>query len=325
MSQGQQMDIAAQGFGQYDDWRANTIGTPSPSTEDDDERKSYRLEDNDQSGYVANYRYVQFKPLLGLFNQEQLLLLRYLPMQIELVLLNNASGCVNVSGVYTASWNVSDVQCKCDLLDSSLQDEYASNIISGKSLLINFSSWKHINQATNNDKDFSVHVSRSLTRLKSVFITLKDNMANDRWKTCNDFSHPIARIPTQQREGPDEHQSWIQIGSKLLPEYPISGGSEAFNQLRKTVGTPIHIHQRWYRTRKYIIGFDCEKISGAGFTGVNTKAGNTLTINFRGCSTDTGDTDTGDAPSNNIPERIYVGLHYDAVLNIKDYGVEVLE
>ena len=40
MSQEQQKEIAAQGFGQYDDWRANTIGTPAPTSEDGDERKS---------------------------------------------------------------------------------------------------------------------------------------------------------------------------------------------------------------------------------------------------------------------------------------------
>eukprot|EP00972_Heterocapsa_arctica_P033843 4981129-Heterocapsa_arctica.AAC.1 len=74
---------------------------------------------------------------------------------------------------------------------------------------------------------------------------------------------------------------WIQIGSHKFPEYPIKSVSEAFYRLKKTVGKDMHIYDRWYKTQKYIIGIDTEKISGAGFTGLNTKAGDLLTINFR--------------------------------------------
>ena len=73
---------------------------------------------------------------------------------------------------------------------------------------------------------------------------------------------------------------------------------------------------RWYRTRRYIVGFDCEKISGAGFTGLSTKAGDLLTVNFRNCGNET---------LNNRPTRRYCALNYDAVLNIKDQGVELLD
>ena len=90
------------------------------------------------------------------------------------------------------------------------------------------------------------------------------------------------------------HQIWVQIGSKLLPEYPISGVSEAYYQLKKAVGIPFHIMNRWYRTRRYTVGLDCEKISGAGFTGMNTKAGDLLTVNFRNCGTE-----------GNRPNRMY--------------------
>ena len=109
-------------------------------------------------------------------------------MQIELELDNKAFDCAYVSGIYTNSGNIRDVQRKCDLLtlDSALQNEYASHLLSGKPLSINFSSWNHTNQATNKDKYFSVHVSRSLTRLK-CFVNLKDKIANERWKTCKDF------------------------------------------------------------------------------------------------------------------------------------------
>ena len=62
------------------------------------------------------------------------------------------------------------------------------------------------------------------------------------------------------------------------------------------------------------IGLDMEKISGAGFTGMNTKAGDLLSINFRDCNVD-------GAP-NSTPQRVFCVLHYDAVLNVRSEGVE---
>ena len=77
------------------------------------------------------------------------------------------------------------------------------------------------------------------------------------------------------------------------------------------------MHSSWYRSRKYIIGLDLEKISGAGFTGLSTKAGDLLTINFRDCDA------TGQADS--VPSRVFCALNYDCVLNIQDYGIQLLD
>ena len=77
------------------------------------------------------------------------------------------------------------------------------------------------------------------------------------------------------------------------------------------------MHSSWYRPRKYIIGLDLEKISGAGFTGMSTKASGLLTINFRGCDA------LGSADS--VPTRVFCALNYDCVLNTQDPGVALLD
>ena len=86
------------------------------------------------------------------------------------------------------NWGISDIQCKCDLLelDSSLSNEYASHLLSGKSLPINFNTWNHTSQSTGLDKSFSAHITRAVTRLKNMFITLNkpDNVT---YKQVNDF------------------------------------------------------------------------------------------------------------------------------------------
>ena len=327
-----QKEIAMEGFGCFttvhDSNSGGLAADPDGTAEDADGRKSYRIKDWDEADRVLTSRKVLFKPMLGLFNQDKVIPLRFAPLQIELELVNNSADAVFVgaqdSATMTANWSISEIQCKVDLLtlDSSLQNEYASHLLGGKSLPINFSTFNHSNQSTGNDKDFNTNIHRSLTRLKAVFVTLFKNgamgtMPEGHRKICNDFYHPCSGMLGTEDLETGNHQFWIQLGSKLSPEYPITSGNEAYYHLRKAVGHPINIYARWYHTTKYIIGIDMEKISGAGFTGQSTKAGEILTLNFRDC--------INGSTTSTIPERVYCALHYDCVLNIKDSGVELLE
>ena len=218
---------------------------------------------------------------------------------------------------YTANWDVSDVQCKCDLLtlDSSPDNEYASHLLSGKSLPINFSTWSQTNQSTGGDKNFSTHINRSLTRLKSVPVTL-GQVETARHKEVNNLYHPMSAGANDEYYVEGEHQFWLQIGSKLVPEYPMTGVTESLYQLKKAVGTHFDVYSRWYRTHRYIIGLGLEKIAGAGMAGMSTKAGDLLTLNFRDCA---------DSANANVPTRVYCCLYYGCVLNIKDSGCEVMD
>ena len=235
----------------------------------------------------------------------------YANQQADAVTTEVAEGFTN--GV---NWDISDIQCKCDLLelDSSLQNEYASHLLSGKSLPINFNTWGHTNQSTGLDKNFSAHITRAVTRLKSIFITphKPDNVT---YKQVNDFYHPCTNNGALTLA--NEHSYQVQIGSKLVPEYPVSSLAESYSQLKKTVGRSFKMHSSWYRSRKYIIGLDLEKISGAGFTGMGTKAGDLLTINFRDCDA------LGGADS--VPCRVFCALNYDRALNIQSEGIQMLD
>ena len=76
MTEDEQTTMAVEGFGHYDIRYA--------TQKENDNRASYRQEDFDYAGNVYDSRRVMFKPMLGMFNQEKLLPLRYLPMQLEL-------------------------------------------------------------------------------------------------------------------------------------------------------------------------------------------------------------------------------------------------
>ena len=162
--------------------------------------------------------------------------------------------------------------------------------------------------------NFSAHITRAVTRLKSIFLTLHkpDGVT---YKQVNDFYHPCTNNGALALE--NEHSYQVQIGSKLIPEYPVTSLAESYSQLRKVVGKSFKMHSSWYRSRKYIIGLDLEKISGAGFTGTNMKNGDLLTVNFKECDS------SGNADS--VPSRVFCALNYDCVMNIQDSGIQLLD
>ena len=112
----------------------------------------------------------------------------------------------------------------------------------------------------------------------------------------------------------------MQIGSKKFPEYPIRSAAEAFYQLRKALGVhdvnaQMDISATEFRSSKYVIAIDTEKVLGASFSGYNSKSGDLLTLKQKplGNATLAGNC------------KLHYCLHYGSIMNIKDAGVEVLE
>ena len=138
-----------------------------------------------------------------------------------------------------------------------------------------------------------------MTRLKSTLITLR-NPGGIAYKQANDFYHPCST--SGQLCLSIEHTYQVQIGSRLIPEYPVNSLSGIYSQFKKTVGRALTMHSSWYRSRKYV-GFDLGKISGAGFTGLRTKAGGLLVLNFKDCD--------GEGAADSVPTRVFCALNYD--------------
>ena len=129
---------------------------------------------------------VMFKPLSGLLGQDKYLPIRYCPLTIELELVDDINDPI-VAGVGTAvagsqpfttasssgTWQIQQVQVKVDMctLDNALDNSYAQHLLSGKALPINYNTWVSQFQAIAGS-DVQLNVTRALTRLKSVFITL---------------------------------------------------------------------------------------------------------------------------------------------------------
>jgi hypothetical protein len=131
-----------------------------------------------------------------------------------------------------------------------------------------------------------VNVTRTASRLKSCFVTLNTTSVPAEAffvkRNWNNFWSPMRHAQQLDIFIYDEDleidSCYVQIGSKLFPEYPIRSHSEAFYQLTKCLGiqaSDIHnldINASQYHSHKFIMGIDLEKVLEARGTGFNTKA-----------------------------------------------------
>ena len=285
---------------------------------------------------------VLFKPLSGLLNQNKYLPLRYCPLTIELELVNDAitpiistfsgSGVAAYTAVNTSLlWQIQNVQAKVDVctLDNSLDNSYVEHLLSGKSLPINYntyiSQFQNLLSGSDGQQKVRLNVTRALSRLKSVFITLnKSNLTGISEKDWNMFYSPMKNLAgghLDRHDSDKEFECQLALGSKLYPEYPIRSHSEGFYQLRKTMGVhssninSFDIDGHEYRDNKMVIAFDMERVLEAGFTGMNTKAGDILNIRF----------DHKSGTPAEYAHSMQVVLQSDNILEIRDGGVQIFD
>jgi hypothetical protein len=289
---------------------------------------------------------VLFKPLSGVLNQQKYLPLKWAPLTIELELVDDKNEPIlsqfskttpkAFSAANTSTlWSINNVMVKTDVctLDNALDNSYYEHLNQGKSLPLHYNTFISQMQTIASQDNPLITVSRAITRLKSVFVTLvkdynnPDRNALDGRKFWNDFFSPMSVYDRQgffKHVQEAEFEFQLQIGSKLFPEYPIRSHTEAYYQLKKTLGvqaSAVHnfdISATEYRDHKLVIGTDCERVLDAGFTGINTRAGDLMTVklkyNSRGGNTDA-----------YLADRIQVILHSDQIMEIRDSGVAVFD
>ena len=281
---------------------------------------------------------IMFTPLSGLLSQPKYIHLRYCPLTVELELINSYTEpfVSNYIGAFTPintsiNWSLSNVMVKADIvtLDGALQNHYTEILMSGKTIPINYSTYissyqSILNGTGEGHQKVRLNVARSLSRLKSVFVTFYKPSTVDSaiYKEFNSFYSPMyqtTQAPMLGQEG--EMEFSLQVGGKQLPEQPIRSHAEAFYQLRKCLGVQssslhsFNITGQEYRRRTFIVALDCETLLQAGFTGLNTRAGELLNIKFD---------QTGD-DSTNYAQSMYIVLHSDNVMEIGDSGVRVYD
>ena len=280
---------------------------------------------------------VMFKPLSGLFHQSKYLPLRYCPVEIELELADVSDPIVmpGSSAAFTAAntsadWKLENCMVKCDLctLDNALDNSYVSHLLSGKSINLVYNTFISSLQ-TIVAADTQINVSRSLSKMKGVFVSLDKDFATNDGRTLyynkkwNNFWSPLAGTGvsgTATHNSASELQYFqLQIGSKLFPEYPIKSHAEAFYSLRKSLGIQanslhsIDIDGNSYRNNKFIVGVDTEKLLGLSFTGMNVR-NNLMTVHLK-----------TNANAAYMANRMHVILMSEQILEVSDVSCMVYD
>ena len=144
-------------------------------------------------------------------------------------------------------------------------------------------------------------------------------------KSWNYFHHPMTYSNSPMYDQRYEMEYQLQVGSKLFPDFPMRSLQEQFYQLRKCMGTEssnfhsLDITPKQYRNATHIVAFDTEKNLGSAFTGLNIKQGSLINLKIK---------PVGTTASNNtacVPDTVYVTLHFDSILSIRDSGIEIFE
>jgi hypothetical protein len=293
-------------------------------------------------GIGTDSQTVMFQPLCGLFQQTKYLPLRYAPLEIELELADvldpivsdfyPESDATNPSlfkaSNTSTSWKIENCMVKVDLctLDNALENSYVSHFMDGKTINIVYNTFISTLQ-TVVAAETQINVSRSLSKMKSVFVSLDKSFADGTVrktfynKFWNNFWSPnagtgITEVVTHLGERFSHFQ--LQIGSKLFPEYPIKTHCEAFYSLRKALGVQannlhsIDIDGNAYRNNKFIVGIDTEKLLGLSFTGMNTR-NNLMTVHLK--------TQTGAFQA----DRMHIILLAEQILELADAGSMVYD
>lgn len=345
-------NCTAEGFGQV--WNSEKYNSWEPVDASAGGPHVRQLRTNTFEGLSPGHSHrVLFKPLSGLFEQNKMLPLRYMPITIELELVSaydepilsayrtyGADGAevtaVTVDGFSGSfnpmdiSWNIENVEAKCDMLtlDNALDNSFAEHLLGGGSLPINYNTFISQMQTVSGSK-LGVNVSRAITRLKSIFVTLQKDITmapgHKNWNTFWSPMNPENRDGKLSYVDNGEFKFYVQIGSKLFPEYPIQSHSEAYYQLKKTLGiqsSNVHsfdITARQYRDNKMILAVDTEKVLEAGWTGLNTRAGDLMRVVFE--YKNAGTPGTG----SRLADSMHIVLQADQIVEVRNTGVQILD
>ena len=257
--------------------------------------------------------------LTGLVKSNKLIPLRVCPVTYSFHLEIPANFC---DPGYSQNYTLQNCYILCDLitLDSSIQNTYMKQLLSGSALSVVIPSYITVQYQVANAASMAVIVQRALTRCVAVFVSFSTAASN-----VTQFVYPdenLTAATNQHFDSPfllDSNFSFqLQLGSKLWPEQPMSSLTEMYETLRKAVGThnqdikSISLDRVDYVNNSFILGVDLEKNLGDPFSSQNTRAGDVLSLRFNGIN-------------NPAINSVYVTLIGSSVVEIRETGAFVFD
>jgi hypothetical protein len=277
---------------------------------------------------------MQYKPLsLGLIAAGKMWPIFAAPLTFEWYLADSAE-CIGGLGLpaFSQNWALGNVELKADVLtlDSALQSSFARLLAEGKSLTIPITCFHTQYQMIPAlSPTVSVAIVRSLTRLKGVLATFG---AGD--------THPLYFPNPNQTFGngivagavsDSPFNAIMSVGSKRYPEKPCDSLSWFAENLKKTLAIwnselrTMSISAQEYASDSFIMGFSTERVPGAAFTGLNTRAGDLVRLEFNKLPNVATVFNWNNPAVHLAVDRIWVTLCADVILEIREGGVSVFD
>jgi hypothetical protein len=259
-------------------------------------------------------RTVVVKLLSSSLTQGKAIPLNMVPVVIELEL----AGAEDAFAGTGNSWYITQPRLVGDVmtLDNALQNSYASHILQGKQLPFMMHGLYSLRATIPQGSTlYSLPIARGFTRLSTCYFSFWDGDG----KYVNTFTSTVkVEIDNTDNTTETDAATWnVTVGADRYPEFDVSSVQESWYrlglaQLMHTGKDSFSISPYQFRTDKFIGSMNFEKALGqAGHSGVNTRSGSQLTLNFRGLPSDI--------------HTIHAILHYEIAVNVSAAGIEVLD
>ena len=297
---------------------------------------------------AGNKRHVSFSPLSGLLGRSntKYIPLKYASIILEMEIVGNEEdavlkedGTAFTTGSTTTSFQIEDCQVKADVvfLHNDVSNAYSQHLENSGILPIKYKTFYTISQSiVGSGNNVSVNVARSATRLVRLFASFYNNTSPKFYlKQFNSFLHPM--ITNTKADGSliepaydsNYELEWqIQIGGKFFPNYPVRSLAEAFAQYLKACNYPDKYQHSTvidpvaWRSTKFFIAYDFEKLRDASFTGIDTSSGDLMIIRVRAAPSVATSSSLYTATSP-FGDNMFIVLEADNILNISQTGTSI--
>lgn len=243
-----------------------------------------------------------------------------LQIQLSLAPANQAMIISHGGTTYSQGYTLSDIRLLGDMcsLSGELQESYNAALLNGTSLKMPIKSWECLTNYLSADsgRSFDVAISKSYTRLATLFAVFNQNPPGDNAGKANIVN--THHFPTAQSEDVSYH---LAMGSRRVPDNDVRGTSEAWYRLQGASGLynslahSTSVDAASYKSDCFAIGIDVEKLPVISSSGGNLSTGQTIFLKVKGMGTD----------ANDVPRQCRVCAHFEKVISIMDTVVKVFE
>ena len=276
-------------------------------------------------GGTARKRVYMKIPLSGVWSANQ----KYLPLwalgaggvEILLSLARPADATIHTIATVPQSqaYHLEDIRCEVDLvsIDSELMERYSRNLQEGGSLMLHTKLW-NVTQVfvQPNAGDFEVTLSKALSRLATMFVTFAPELTDDERQAGEMYVNTFRMYP----QAYETLESFVMVGSKRYPEFPVKGVTAHFWKLLSSLGVAkslahtVNTDVESYCRNSFVAGTDFEKCPLVASSGINTQGGSEIRASFKGFTDGVGS-----------PRRAWVCLHSEAIVELRATGAHLLD